>query len=43
MADMSLRARRPQYCALSNAKLQALGITMPAWQDALARYLEAGA
>jgi dTDP-4-dehydrorhamnose reductase len=39
MADMSLRAERPQYCALSNAKLRSLGIRMPAWQDALARYL----
>ena len=39
MADMPLRATRPQYCALSNAKLQALGITMPPWQDALARYV----
>jgi len=39
MADMPLRAMRPQYCALSNAKLQALGITMPPWQDALARYV----
>jgi dTDP-4-dehydrorhamnose reductase len=41
MSDMPMRARRPQYCALSNAKLQALGITMPRWQDALARYLAA--
>jgi dTDP-4-dehydrorhamnose reductase len=40
MPDMPLRAQRPQYCALSNAKLQSLGISMPIWQDALARYLE---
>ena len=39
MVDMTLRAERPMYCVLSNAKLAALGITMPAWQDAVARYL----
>ena len=37
LADVALRARRPRYCALSNDKLTAAGITMPAWQDALAR------
>lgn len=41
LADMNLRAARPVYCALSNAKLRALGIEMPSWQDALARYLTA--
>jgi dTDP-4-dehydrorhamnose reductase len=41
LADMNLRAARPVYCALSNAKLRALGIEMPPWQDALARYLSA--
>jgi len=41
LADMNLRATRPVYCALSNAKLRALGIEMPPWQDALARYLSA--
>jgi dTDP-4-dehydrorhamnose reductase len=40
VADVRLRAERPKYCALSNAKLAAAGITMPAWQDALARYLD---
>ncbi|MGH9309327.1 MAG: dTDP-4-dehydrorhamnose reductase [Vicinamibacterales bacterium] len=35
----SLRAPRPTYCALSNQKLKAAGITMPDWQDALQRYL----
>jgi dTDP-4-dehydrorhamnose reductase len=40
LADMKLRAQRPQYCALSNEKLRATGIDMPTWQDALARYLE---
>ncbi|HJR58785.1 MAG TPA: dTDP-4-dehydrorhamnose reductase [Vicinamibacterales bacterium] len=34
-----LRARRPRYCALSNAKLAAAGVEMPAWEDALERFL----
>jgi dTDP-4-dehydrorhamnose reductase len=41
MADQSLRAQRPQYCALSNRKLVATGVAMPPWQDAIARYLAA--
>jgi dTDP-4-dehydrorhamnose reductase len=39
MADMSFRAPRPLYCALSNEKLTAAGIVMPTWQDALARHI----
>jgi len=40
VADVSLPAARPQYCALSNAKLNAaLGYAMPTWQDGLRRYL----
>jgi dTDP-4-dehydrorhamnose reductase len=39
MADVPLRAARPQYCALSNEKLRSVGIVMPSWQDALARYV----
>jgi dTDP-4-dehydrorhamnose reductase len=39
MADVPMRAPRPQYCALSNARLGALGIQMPSWQDALARHV----
>jgi dTDP-4-dehydrorhamnose reductase len=39
MADVKLRAERPGYCALSNAKLASIGIVMPPWQDALQRYL----
>jgi dTDP-4-dehydrorhamnose reductase len=39
LADMTLRARRPLYCALSNEKLRRAGIDMPTWQDALRRYL----
>jgi len=35
----SLRALRPRYCALSNAKLRAQGIAMPPWQDGLRRHL----
>jgi dTDP-4-dehydrorhamnose reductase len=41
MADVRLRAVRPQYCALSNAKLRAAGVDMPSWQDALGRYISA--
>jgi dTDP-4-dehydrorhamnose reductase len=39
VADVTLKARRPQYAALSNEKLRAAGIEMPAWQDAIGRYL----
>ena len=39
-ASMRLRAKRPLYCAMSNAKLRAIGIGMPSWQDALARFLK---
>jgi len=39
LAEAALRASRPQYCALSNRKLEAAGIPMPPWQDALTRYL----
>jgi dTDP-4-dehydrorhamnose reductase len=39
VADVRLRAARPKFCALSNAKLAAAGISMPTWQDALARHL----
>jgi len=39
MADAKLRAERPVYCVLSNAKLAAIGFTMPTWQDAAARYI----
>jgi dTDP-4-dehydrorhamnose reductase len=34
-------ARRPAYSVLSPATLEAYGIGMPAWQDALRRYLAA--
>ena len=38
-ASVALKAKRPQYCALSNAKLRAAGVEMPEWRDALRRYL----
>lgn len=38
-ADVTTRAKRPQRPALSNARLAALGIAMPRWQDALRRHL----
>lgn len=38
--DVRLRARRPVYCALDNRKLaDALGGTLPTWQDAVSRYV----
>ena len=40
VADVPMRAARPQYCALSNAKLAAAGVPMPTWQDALRRHLQ---
>lgn len=40
VADVKLPAARPQYCAMSNAKLQAaVGYEIPTWQDAVERYL----
>ena len=35
----ALKAPRPRYCALSNAKLADTAFVMPPWQDALRRYL----
>jgi dTDP-4-dehydrorhamnose reductase len=40
VTDVPLRAPRPQYCALSNAKLASAGFQMPSWQDAIERYLK---
>lgn len=37
--DVTMKAPRPQYAALSNEKLAAAGVPMPRWEDALARYL----
>ena len=41
VSDVALPAPRPQYAALSNAKLAATGFVMPTWQNAIARYLSA--
>jgi dTDP-4-dehydrorhamnose reductase len=38
--QMARPAPRPAYSVLSAKSLQAYGIAMPAWQDALARYLQ---
>ncbi len=38
--QMARPAPRPAYSVLSPARLQALGIEMPSWQDALQRYLK---
>ena len=38
--QMARPAPRPAYSVLSPCRLQALGIQMPSWQDALRRYLE---
>ncbi len=35
-----LRAARPTYCALSNARLAAVGVRLPTWQDAVRRHLQ---
>jgi dTDP-4-dehydrorhamnose reductase len=35
----NLRARRPRFCAMSNAKLAAAGIGMPSWQESLEQFV----
>jgi len=40
-AQFKRPAERPQYSVLSAASLLSYGITMPAWQDALRRYMAA--
>ncbi len=37
LEQVRMRAPRPRFCALSNAKLAAAGIVMPRWEEALAR------
>ena len=37
--DVVMKARRPQFCALSPKKLAAAGYVMPSWEDALDRWL----
>jgi dTDP-4-dehydrorhamnose reductase len=34
-------ARRPRFSALANTKLEALGMTLPSWQEGIAAYLRA--
>ena len=41
VAEVTLRAQRPQFCALSNEKMRQAGVVMPTWQDAVARYARA--
>jgi len=38
--QMARPAPRPAYSVLSPTRLQALGVAMPCWRDALSRYLE---
>lgn len=40
LATAGLRAKRPRYCALSNAKLAASGVAMPTWQEAVKAFLQ---
>jgi dTDP-4-dehydrorhamnose reductase len=40
VADVPMRAARPQYCVLSNDKLAAAGAAMASWQEAVARYVK---
>ena len=42
MAEAKLRTKRPVFCALSNAKLEKVGVVMPTWQDALSRFVSVG-
>ena len=39
LESMASPAKRPRFCAMSPARLAALGIVMPRWEDALDRYL----
>jgi dTDP-4-dehydrorhamnose reductase len=39
LESMELKARRPRYCALSNAKLAEAGIVMSHWREALERFV----
>ena len=39
VSEVTLKARRPQFCALANDKLRAAGVDMPPWQEALAAYV----
>lgn len=39
LESVTLKAVRPKFCAMSPARLASLGIVMPTWQDALARFI----
>jgi dTDP-4-dehydrorhamnose reductase len=39
VTDVVMKAPRPQFAVLSNEKLARAGVTMPRWEDAVARYL----
>jgi dTDP-4-dehydrorhamnose reductase len=39
VADVAMKAPRPQFAVLSNDKLSRAGVIMPRWEDAVARYL----
>ncbi len=39
--EVETPAVRPRFCALSNAKIVAAGAHLPAWEDAVTRYLTA--
>jgi dTDP-4-dehydrorhamnose reductase len=39
LESANLKAPRPKYCALSNAKLASFGIALPTWREALRRHL----
>jgi dTDP-4-dehydrorhamnose reductase len=41
VADVRLKAARPQFAAMANAKLESVGVRMPSWQDVIARYVPA--
>ena len=41
MDDMELKAERPRFCALSNTRLRTVGIVLPTWQNAVARFATA--
>jgi dTDP-4-dehydrorhamnose reductase len=40
MSEARLRAPRPLFAALDNEKLARVGVIMPTWQDAMARYVK---
>ena len=40
LETVKLKAPRPKFCALSNARLTSAGVAMPSWQDGLRRYIQ---